>query len=88
MRFAALLAFGVFAAAAAASGQSRSFAAVHGQYGVGDPHEGPSARRRSRQDLGAVSCLVRKSDGQRVCRSLRQWREIARRMDGEGDDER
>ncbi|MEA3065821.1 MAG: hypothetical protein QOJ27_2273 [Sphingomonadales bacterium] len=81
MRIAVILALGAFALGSAHA-QSRSFAMDHGQYGVGDPHQGPSAHWRSRHGSEAVTCLVRKSNGRRVCHSRERWREIASRMDG------
>jgi hypothetical protein len=82
MRIAVILALGALAVGSAQA-ESRSFAMDHAQYGVGDSHDGPSARWPSQQGSGAVTCLVRKSDGGRVCHTLRRWREIASRMDGD-----
>lgn len=87
MRIAIVLAFGAFAECSVQA-QVRSAARDHSQYGIGDPHQGPSARWRSNGDSSAVRCLVRKSNGRRVCHSLKHWREIARQMDWEQGRER
>jgi hypothetical protein len=87
MRIAIMLVVGAFAACGAQA-EVRSLARDHGQYGLGDPHGGPSQRQSAAAGPSAVRCLVRKADGRRFCRTLLRWREIARRTDGEAGQQR